>query len=229
MCGVLGIFSKKEMNLVNSLPLLQLLAHRGQDASGIAWIPKFRRSQGLQEIQTTKVKGLPLDMDVPDNSTHLIVGSTRYPTYGKKSNESNLEDFAQPFTRYTPWGPLSVVHNGNIIFAPDTGLRNVDYCSDAEIITELLTQYLMKGQGDLLWAVTKLMKNIDGAYSICGIFRNKMFAFRDPYAIRPLCFSHTEDIVVVSSESIVFNQMGLEKTRDVSPGELIIFEDDDEL
>ena len=72
------------------------------------------------------------------------------------------------------------------------------------------------------------MKNIDGAYSICGIFRNKLFAFRDPYAIRPLCFSKTDDLIVVSSESLVFNQMGLEKTRDVRAGELIIFEEDDE-
>ena len=228
MCGVLGIFSKKEIELSSSLPLLQLLAHRGQDASGIAWIPKYRRSQGLSEVHSAKVKGLPLDIEIHENSTHLLIGSTRYPTFGKKSNESTLEDFAQPFTRYTPWGPLSIVHNGNIIFAPDTGLRNVDYCSDAEILTELLTQYLIKGQGDLLWAVTKLMKHIDGAYSICGIFRNKMFAFRDPYAIRPLCFSNTDNMVVVSSESLVFNQMGMQKTRDVRAGELIIFEDDDE-
>ena len=228
MCGVLGILSKKELELQSSLPLLQLLAHRGQDASGIAWIPKYRRSQGLPEVQSVKVKGLPLDLEVHNTSTHLLIGSTRYPTFGKKSSSSDLDEFAQPFTRYTPWGPLSVVHNGNIIFAPDTGLRNVDYCSDAEILTELLTQYLIKGQGDLLWAVTKLMKSIDGAYSICGIYRDKMFAFRDPYAIRPLCFTNSEDLIVVSSESLVFNQMGLQKTRDVKPGELIIFEDDDD-
>ena len=174
------------------------------------------------------MKGLPLDIEVQKTSTHLLIGTTRYPTYGKKSDQSTLDDFAQPFTRYTPWGPISIAHNGNIIYAPDTGLKNVDYCSDAEIIVELLTQYLMKEQGDLLWAVTKLMKTIDGAYSICGIFRNKMFAFRDPHAIRPLCFSKNDDVVVVSSESLVFNQMGLQKTRDVKPGELIIFENDDE-
>ncbi len=228
MCGVLGIFSKKEIELSDSLPLLQLLAHRGQDASGIAWIPKHQRTMGLPEVVSAKAKGLPLDIEVHKNSTHLVIGSTRYPTYGKKSSESTLEDFAQPFTRYTPWGPLSIVHNGNIIYAPDTGLRYVDYCSDAEIIAELLTQYLIKGQGDLLWAVTKFMKNVDGAYSICGIFRNKLFTFRDPYAIRPLSFSKTDDLIVVSSESLVFNQMGLEKERDVRAGELIIFEDDEE-
>lgn len=226
MCGVIGIFSKKEIELSDSLPLLQLLAHRGQDASGIAWIPKHQRSLGLPEVTSAKAKGLPMDIEIHQNATHLLIGSTRYPTYGKKSDDSTLEDFAQPFTRYTPWGPISIVHNGNIIFAPDTGLRNVEYCSDAEIIVELLTQYLMKGQGDLLWAVTKLMETVDGAYSICGIYRNKMFAFRDPYAIRPLCFSKNEDIVVVSSESLVFNQMGIQKTRDVKAGELLIFENE---
>jgi len=226
MCGVLGIFSKKELELRASLPILQLLAHRGQDASGIAWIPKHQRTAGLPEVLSSKTKGLPLDIPVPQSMSHLIIGSTRYPTYGKKSSESTLEDFAQPFSRYTPWGPISIVHNGNIIYSPDTGLRHIDYCSDAEILTELLTQYLIKGQGDLLWAVTKLMKSIDGAYSICGIYRNKMFAFRDPYAIRPLCFGSTDDIIVVSSESIVLNQMGVQKTRDIKAGELIIFEDD---
>ena len=54
-----------------------------------------------------------------------------------------------------------------------------------------------------------------------------MFAFRDPYAIRPLCFSKSDYIVVVSYESLVFNQMGLQKTRDLRPGELLIFENDE--
>lgn len=226
MCGVLGIFNKQEMELKQILPLLQLLAHRGQDASGLAWIPKFQRTAGLPEVVSSKAKGLPLDISVPEATSHLIIGSTRYPTFGKKSNNSTLESFAQPFTRNTPWGPISIVHNGNIIYAPDTGLQNVNYCSDAEILTELLSQYLMKGQGDLLWAVTKLMRSIDGSYSICGIFRDKLFAFRDPHAIRPLCFGMEDEIVVVSSESLVFDQMGIKKTRDFKAGELIIFEDD---
>ena len=67
------------------------------------------------------------------------------------------------------------------------------------------------------------MENIDGAYSICGIYKNKLFAFRDPNAIRPLCFGYDENIVIVSSESLVLDQYGILKARDIKPGELLTF------
>lgn len=228
MCGVLGIYTSPQylINLEALLPLLQLLAHRGQDASGILYLPSTIQTYGLPEVQIIKNKGLPLDIKLPQNKkTHIAIGSTRYPTFGKKSDESTVDAFAQPFSRYTPWGPLALVHNGNITYAPDTGIVDANYCSDAEIITELLTQILMHStNGNLENAIKILMENIDGAYSICGIYTNKLFAFRDPNAIRPLCFGYDENSVIVSSESLVLDQYGIPKIRDVKPGELLIFD-----
>ena len=64
MCGVLGIYTSPQylINLEALLPLLQLLAHRGQDASGILYLPSTIQTYGLPEVQIIKNKGLPLDI-----------------------------------------------------------------------------------------------------------------------------------------------------------------------
>ena len=109
MCGVLGILAQNEVELAIGRNLLQLLVHRGQDASGMSWIDMYNVHQ------TGKNKGSPIGIEIPDENARMIIGSTRYPTVGNREGTVSKTKYAQPFSYQTKLGTLSLAHNGNII------------------------------------------------------------------------------------------------------------------
>jgi amidophosphoribosyltransferase len=215
MCGVLGIFGS--IKLGQGKILLQMLTHRGQDASGLAWL-KEPESKIIVSKSNTYPDLLSVD---EETEVFLLIGSTRYPTFGSRINESNVEKYAQPFVYKTKEGPIALVHNGNITNIPH--LSEKKYESDAEFIVEFLGQMINKNKGDLKNAVQEFMTQVDGSYSIVGIYKNQIFAFRDPKGIRPLVVSNEKEVSVFASESVVLQNIGISNFEDVKPGELIIF------
>lgn len=210
MCGVLGIFGEIEVSAAQSL--LQLLVHRGQDASGLAWVDPYKVHR------YSKVKGAPASIDIPQELTNAVIGSTRYPTLGNRKGDVPKEKFAQPFAYQTTMGTLALAHNGNITNMHD--LTEKRYQSDAEFITERLGE-LINQEGHLGVALIQLSKELDGAFSIVGILGTQLFCFRDPQGIRPLVAGRSQAHTVFSSESICLQQAGVTEIIDVQPGELI--------
>ena len=218
MCGVLGISGLT--TLEQGKILLQMLTHRGQDASGIAWINKNEKKVNLK-----KVDGYPdlLELNEKNEVTKLI-GSTRYPTFGARTDSSNVESYAQPFKVKTKYGNLFVVHNGNITNL--STLTDRKYESDAHFLTEFLGSLIDQHEGNIKDAVKEFMEKIDGSYSIVAILDSTMFTFRDPRGIRPLVVGKSEKLTIVSSESVVLQNIDINSFEDVRPGELIVFDND---
>ncbi len=212
MCGVLGILGK--CPLVRAKRLLLLLAHRGQDAAGLLW-----PTDG--GFTTAKALGSPQRVVVPDEAPEVVLGSTRYPTYGRRiTSEDDLDQCAGPFAS----GRIAISHNGNI-----TNLRRLtdrEYGSDSQFIAERLDMHLSETGDDLVEAVRRLEDELDGAYSIAGIHRGRLFAMRDPRGFKPLVFGRKDNTAIVASESTVFDMQGVSLERDIYPGELIIFSPD---
>ncbi len=209
MCGVLGIMGLT--NLTRAADLLLLLTHRGQDASGLAWTENGT-------IKSAKAIGSPARIKVPSLSSPLILGSTRYPTSGKRVvSESDFETFVGPFIRKN----LALSHNGNITNMKFLSGKNYD--CDSEFLTDLLEDYLNECNDDLPSAIRKLSSAVDGAYSLVGIHNNRLFAYRDSRGFKPLVFGRTTEHVIVASESEVLDMADLKLSRDVYPGELLIF------
>ncbi len=219
MCGVIGICGK-EIKLRHAKSLLQLLVHRGQDASGLAWIDE----NGMHRL--SKVKGQPSQIPINGEVSPSIIGSTRYPTYGNRKGEVNVEKFAQPFTYNTTNGSLTICHNGQITNIGN--LTNEKFHSDAEFIAKYLGQLIDEKQS-LIEASRTLLKNLDGAYSIVGIYDGKMFALRDPNGIRPMVYGMKDNVFVVASESLVLQQAGLTEYHEVPRGHLLIYENEPEI
>ncbi|MHA1302921.1 MAG: amidophosphoribosyltransferase [Candidatus Heimdallarchaeaceae archaeon] len=217
MCGVLGI--KGLTTLGQGKILLQMLTHRGQDASGLAWI-----AEGEKKIEQKKVDGYPdlLDLDEAHKVTNLI-GSTRYPTFGTRTDSSNIDKYAQPFRSKTKFGILELVHNGNITNL--NILTEKRYESDANFITDYLAELIDKYEGAIKEAVEEFMRKIDGSYSAVAMLGKEIFAFRDPKGIRPLVIGKNETVTIVASESVVLQNMGIMEFESVKPGELIVFTD----
>ncbi len=210
MCGVLGILGNHPLSMTREL--LLLLAHRGQDAAGLLWI----ESKGFASAKTM---GSPARIEVPEKSTNIVLGSTRYPTTGKKDcSETYLETFVGPFGHEN----VALTHNGNI-----TNMQAVapeEFECDTEFLLQRIHYHLKKFGDDLPKALRAVDAEVDGAYSLVGIHNGKMFAYRDPRGFKPLSFGRSQNHTVVASESTVLDMIGVRLERDVYPGELLIFD-----
>src|SRR3989454_210162 len=109
-CGVIGIVSGDGPAAPMAHLGLYALQHRGQESAGIATSDGVRlwhhRGMGLvfQVFDADRIARLP---------GPLAIGHVRYSTMGSVRLEN-----AQPLVVPSPWGPLALAHNGNLINAP---------------------------------------------------------------------------------------------------------------
>ncbi|MFH1781467.1 MAG: amidophosphoribosyltransferase, partial [Patescibacteria group bacterium] len=239
MCGVFGIYSKDDNYHVSQeiYDGLITLQHRGHDACGICtYNSRFHLKKG---------KGFVRDVFDNRNMRRLTgpvgIGHIRYATVGA----GGVED-AQPFITHSPYG-ISMVHNGNLtnytalkaeLFKKD--LRVIDSGCDVEVILAVFSEEMRKHkkngsiQSQVYKAVQGVFKRCKGAYSVVGfIAGHGMFAFRDPYGIRPLIYGSRgkgkKRDYVFASESVMFNMLGVDYIDDVEPGECIFIDKNREL
>jgi len=210
MCGVLGILGN--FRLRGARDLLLLLTHRGQDAAGLLW-----SENGV--VKTSKAMGSPGKIDVPNISLDHILGSTRYPTTGKRvASPEDLDTFVGPFNV----NEISMTHNGNITNM--SAVTDTVFDCDSEFLAERLSLHLEAHNGNLSDAFKQLDAEVDGSYSLTGIYQGKLFAYRDHHGFKPLVFGRTKDKTIVASESTVLDMAEVPLERDVYPGELLIFD-----
>ena len=76
-------------------------------------------------------------------------------------------------------------------------------------------------------ALLSAMERLEGAYSLVLMSAAKLIAARDPHGFRPLCYGKTKDgRYVVASETCALEAVGAELIRDLRPGEVIVFTND---
>ncbi|MFX1482083.1 MAG: amidophosphoribosyltransferase [Promethearchaeota archaeon] len=200
------------MPLEAARDLLLLLTHRGQDASGLLWM-------NGNTMNSAKAIGRPSRIEVPAYSSKYILGSTRYPTTGHMvASESDLDKFVGPFESQG----LALTHNGNVTNIK--AITDTPYDCDTEFIADRLSCQLGEKDGNLTEAFRQIESEIDGAFSLVGIYNGKMFAYRDSRGFKPLVFGRTSERTIIASESTVLDMAGVPLERDVYPGELIIFD-----
>ncbi|MCB0347600.1 MAG: amidophosphoribosyltransferase [Bdellovibrionales bacterium] len=194
---------------------LQLLQHRGQDGFGIY-------GYGLQD--EVKVKRKTLVNQWPYTSAFNIdvaIGHNRYSTIGV-SKESDL----QPFSNQQ----ISLCHNGNITNFLDQKRiwKNRDYAFTSNNDAEILLAYFsnVKKTSDIKDCVKEIFEEVKGSYSVVATYcKDTIFAFRDPFGIRPLVFGKKNDGYAFASETHVLEFLGYSEITEVSRGELIVIKD----
>ena len=229
MCGIVGIFSKKDIKL-DLYDALTMLQHRGQDAAGMMTCHNGRFNQ-------RKSTGLVKDVFNTRHMTQLKgnmgIGHVRYPTAGSSSPA-----LAQPFYVNSPYG-ICMAHNGNLTNTEElmtllfnSDLRHINTDSDSEALLnvfahELLSQgKIQPSPDDIFESVSKVHKRCKGAYAVVGMIANYgMIAFRDPYGIRPLIYGRRETgsgtEYIVAAETVAMDVLGYEVVRDLKPGEAL--------
>src|SRR5512143_13017 len=210
-CGIVGIYSKKGVDVAPYLHrALMALQHRGQDAAGLAVFDgkkiEARRGIGLVDSvfrpQDVKVKG------------RMGIGHTRYPTHG----ECHMCD-VQPMV----FKGFAASHNGHLANYPEMKerLEAAGYRFTSSVDSEVVA-FMMDEAGDIEKSVMRMMKELEGAYSITAIADGKLAVFRDPFAIRPLVWGENDDFICFASETVALDINDIPYKGDVKGGELVV-------
>ena len=221
MCSVIGLYNVPEAAKYAYFGLFSL-QHRGQEAAGIA-------SSDGERIHISKGRGLVTQVFDEDKLSKLIgnsaVGHTRYSTAG----EDSVLDAQPIFARYD-LGQIAVVHNGNLTNAKEVRKKLIKEGAIFQTFmdTENLIHLIARSQKEHLYdRIIEALQQIEGAYSLIILSRKKMFAVRDPHGFRPLSLGKLGDGWVVASETCAFDLIGAEYVRDIRPGEMVVFEDNE--
>ncbi|MCL1797698.1 MAG: amidophosphoribosyltransferase [Eggerthellaceae bacterium] len=220
-CAVFGIYAKGEDVARMTCFGLQALQHRGQESAGIA----------VGDGETILVaKDLGLVTQVFNESSlaaldgFVAVGHTRYST----TQTGSSWEASQPHISAIDEILIALAHNGALINTNalrarllEKGLQFRSF-ADSEVAAKTIglatqeTHHLRDG-------IRQMMEELEGAYAMVLASPDTLYAFRDPYGIRPLCIGKLPDDRgwVVSSESCGLDIVGAQYVRDVQPGEIV--------
>ena len=231
MCGVIGVRSNGGTASLLYEGML-LMQHRGQESAGICVSDhrgRFRAHKGLglvsSGLQPEKVQLL---------EGEIGIGHVRYPTAGALTL-----DETQPFYVSSPCG-ISMSHNGNLVNSPllrerlsKGASRHINTDSDSELLLNVIAEECDRQRNGLGLKPEKLLEALKGAcgqcrggYSAVGMVSGVgLFALRDPWGIRPLCYGERESgEYVFASESLAIEGIGFRFVRDLAPGECIVID-----
>jgi amidophosphoribosyltransferase len=224
-CGVVAIYGHPHAAREAYLSLYAL-QHRGQESAGIA-------TADGHHLANIKGMGLVSEIFTDDVLAKLpgrmAIGHTRYSTTG----DSALLN-AQPIRVDSTKGLIAIAHNGNLVHLGNVRARleregaYFQTTSDSEIIVQLIAH---SSAGSLVDAIADSLSQVEGAFSIVMMTRDRIFAARDPHGFRPLSMGRMKspegtDVVVFASESCAFDLLRAEFVRDILPGELVMVSED---
>ncbi len=225
-CGVMAVYNHPDAARLTYWGLYSL-QHRGQESGGIA-------SADGTDVHDIKGMGLVSEIFTDDVLAklpgHLAIGHTRYSTTG----DSALLN-AQPISVESTRGLIAIAHNGNLINLGTAKARLerdgaiFQTTSDSEIIIQLIAHSTCN---TLIDCMAEALQQVDGAFSIVMLTRNRIFAARDPHGFRPLCIGRIAgengepDTFCFASETCALDLLHAKYERDVEPGELVMVSED---
>ncbi|HET6162344.1 MAG TPA: amidophosphoribosyltransferase [Planctomycetota bacterium] len=236
MCGFIGVLAPRGRDVIGEIhDGLVSIQHRGQDAAGACtYNGRFHIKRGM---------GLVREVFRDDNIARLRgnlgIGHVRYPTVGGGS-----VDDTQPFMVKQPFG-ISMAHNGNLTnfgeLKRELTERDhymVDSNCDVEAILQVFSHALAQTgvarptEDAVFRAVDAVFERCKGAYSVVGMISGfGLFAFRDPYGIKPIIMgerteSDGKKSFCVASESVLLDLLDYHHTSSLKAGEAIVVRND---
>lgn len=218
-CGIFGIFGHAEASTLTQLGLFAL-QHRGQEACGIV-------SSDGADLHQFRSQGLVADVLSEDVLKKLsgsaAIGHTRYSTTGRNTIKE-----VQPFAVTCQHGDIAVCHNGNLPFAE---ARRRELEKDGAIFsstsdTETILHDIARTPAvTAVEAIEKVLKNIEGAYSLLFLTPKALIAVRDARGFRPLVLGKLNGAWCVASETCAFDLIDAQYVREVEPGEMVIVDE----
>ena len=156
-------------------------------------------------LEIVKQVGSPANLE----STFSISSfpGTHGIAHTRLSTESVVDlSHSQPFSAHAR-PDLAIVHNGHITNYHQLRRRYAQkgvrfYTeNDSEIVGIYLAMRLREGDG-LQDALTRMLADLDGSYSCLAATESEFGFVRDPFALKPLCFTETDAFVAIATEEI---------------------------
>ena len=221
MCGIIGIHNNSEAAMLAYMGLYAQ-QHRGQEGAGVVSSDgiNFHRHMGQGLVSDVFSDSNVFD-ELMGNSA---IGHVRYSTTGD-SDKKNVGPLTFNMGDYN----LSIAHNGNLVNIEEIRkqLQEEGALFQTSTDTEIIIHLIAREKGDTLpEKVEKVLKKIEGAFSLLLLSPNEVIAARDPFGIRPFCMGKLKDTLVFSSETCALDLLGAEYLRDVDPGEMIVANND---
>jgi amidophosphoribosyltransferase len=216
MCGIAALFNRENASfgVVESLFAQQ---HRGQDSAGVVSSDgeKLFSHFGLGLVKDTFKNEILQNLQ-----GEIAIGHVRYPTQGKVS----LCNCQPHIFRFDGEEIFALASNGDITNLPELseeitkeGLK-IEGENDAEIMTKFIGLQIAKKNFSLIEAIYLWMEKAKGAYSAVLMTKNELYAFRDPWAFRPMCYGVKDDFVSVVSESVALDILRIPYKGEIPAG-----------
>ncbi len=245
MCGIVGIIGTPFAAKESYLGLL-MLQHRGQDSAGILSFDPKSHSFHLEK-NLGHVKEAINEQQINNLVGDCAIAHTRYSTIGKVRREE-----VQPMSMTYPYG-IGMVHNGNLLNAEELkdsllrkNRRMIASRNDLEVMMNILAKELEKHSQEFSFcdvenAVKEILNTTKGGYSGLALIAGQgLLAFKDPHALRPLCWGKrklTQEEIDINqreleysycfaSESKSLEFLGYEDIEELVPGQLIFITQD---
>jgi amidophosphoribosyltransferase len=229
MCGIAAAIGTQLPASLIVAEVLRGLQNRGPDGAGIVSAEAGRHHEPAKfhVLRGAGRVSLVLHGDWQQRLVGSVaIGHVRYATTGSGKDLSSL----QPLVRQVNGHMVALAHNGNL---PNASQQRQDLeragCSFAsESDTEVLLQLMVQAKGDLHERVLQALEQAGPAWAVVGIVNDTvpwMFAGRDPYGFRPLCYAPYAGGFVIASETCALERLGIDLSEIVAiqPGEVVMF------
>lgn len=210
MCGIAGIVSTNYRELGPLLKeMLGAMQHRGPDGAGFVIGETCDRKSTLDKLNFAGQKGF------------VALGHVRLAITG---GAAGLQPFQSDDRR------LSLLHNGEIYNFRELAkqLNNVGSLStgsDSEVLMRLIEEAYT---GDLVTAMKKVLRKLDGVYALAVTDQEQTVIARDRIGVRQLYFYMGNELVAFASEKkplLALGGEGIEIHR-LPPGQMMVLEHD---
>ena len=215
MCGITGIYAPGREAARPAYFALYALQHRGQESAGIA----AADGGSIRSHKEMGLIGAIFDEDsLAQLSGYIAVGHTRYSTTG-----SSIVVNAQPLLERSDIGDFAFSHNGNLTNTDELrATLSPTVTLQATSDTEVMAKAIVEAKGTMLDRIKYIISVARGAYSIVLCTQDELYAFRDPWGVRPLCMGSLPDGgYVFASESCALGTVGAQYVRELEAGEIV--------
>ena len=213
MCGIVGILSKKNENVVPLVgAMLSCMINRGPDGAGIVADERSIQSDSFSNLRYQKLSG------------SSALGHVRLAIVGGTCGQ-------QPFRSCD--GRLTVEYNGEIYNYKTIRKRLMKHHkfstqTDSEVIVHLMEDYFLK-KNNLLYAIKKTVAELDGVYAFVVKEEESgtLALVRDKMGVRQIYYGEDDRLFGFASERKALWKIGIkEPTKRVLPCHAVIISPD---
>nr|QDY51994.1 hypothetical protein 2_66 [Mimiviridae sp. ChoanoV1] len=221
MCGIIGIYNYCKNNIIINETYygMKKLQHRGRDSYGF-YFTDLKNNFLLKELN---------QIDVPKiNNKEMIkisLGHNKYTTSKARKDIIDMKLVTQPFKGINKrLGEFYLVHNGNINNLDQVkeifDIENEEFLNDSHMLCKIIEKLELQRWEDVF---NQIILSIEGSFSIIVSTNNKMYAFKDIRAYRPLCYGKNNTGFCFASESVALGDY--KYVDEVNRGDIIIIDD----